>query len=160
MALSFNIRRDDLADGEVGRLLSEHRAEMHLYSPAESIHALDASGLNNSSIQFWSAWVEDELAACGALMELSDSSGEIKSMRTSPRFQRMGIAASILDTVLEEARARGYQRVYLETGTHAAFSPAVALYQKFGFTETEPFGGYTEDPNSRFMKLDIENQHY
>jgi hypothetical protein len=49
------VKRDDLKDGEVIALLEEHHEERHLYSPPESIHALDQSKFNDPSLVFWSA---------------------------------------------------------------------------------------------------------
>ena len=49
------IKIDDLADGKVIGMLEAHHAEMHLYSPPESIHALDKSKIKDPSLTFWSA---------------------------------------------------------------------------------------------------------
>ena len=53
------------------------------------------------------------------------------------------------------ARARGFRRVSLETGTMAAFAPARALYTSFGFETCEPFGAYTPSPDSVCMTLEL-----
>lgn len=149
------IKRDALEDGAVISLLAEHHAEMHLYSPPESIHALGVASLKDSGVKFWSAWFADALAGCGALKELSGSHGEIKSMRTARSFLRKGVAEKILQQILTEAKSCGYQYVSLETGTHDAFLPAIKLYQKFGFKETGPFASYQADPFSTFFTLEI-----
>jgi putative acetyltransferase len=60
-----------------------------------------------------------------------------------------------LDYILTEARRRRYQRVSLETGSFDAFKPARNLYTKFGFTYCEPFSGYTQDPNTVFMTIEL-----
>ena len=39
----------------------------------------------------------------------------------------------------------------LETGSHAAFTPAQQLYASFGFERCGPFADYPDDPNSVFM---------
>ena len=41
----------------------------------------------------------------------------------------------------------------LETGTHTAFEPAHGLYRSEGFAVSGPFGSYSPDPHSVFMKL-------
>ena len=53
------------------------------------------------------------------------------------------------------ARARGVDRVNLETGTGAAFAPARALYASAGFVPCGPFADYVESPYSFFMTLDL-----
>ncbi|QHQ40849.1 GNAT family N-acetyltransferase [Microbulbifer hydrolyticus] len=128
---------------------------MFLYSPAESIHALDVSRLRDPALTIWRASAYGELAGCGALKELGTDHGEVKSMRTAKPYLRQGVAEQILSTLLAEARSRGYKRVSLETGTNEAFVPAIALYKKFGFEPCGPFGDYQDDPYSTFLTMPI-----
>jgi len=88
---------------------------------------------------------------CGALKEIDRRHGEIKSMRTSAAHLRKGVAARLMQHILDEAARRGYERVSLETGSMDAFAPARRLYARFGFVPCGPFDGYVEDPNSVFM---------
>nr|WP_269215133.1 GNAT family N-acetyltransferase [Nocardioides sp. cx-173] len=105
-------------------------------------------------VSFWTAVGEDgELLGCAALQELTPEHAELKSMRTATRHTRRGVASALLARVLEEARAAGYERVSLETGSFDFFAPARALYARHGFTECAPFGGYRPDPASTFMTL-------
>ena len=124
-------------------------------SPPESIHALNVAKLKQPNITFYSAWEGDELLGCGALNELTATHGEIKSMRTAEKHVRKGVARAILQHLLNEAKTRGYTKVSLETGSMDAFLPARRLYETFGFTYCEPFDQYTEDPNSKFMTLNL-----
>jgi putative acetyltransferase len=89
------------------------------------------------------------------LKELDPQHGEIKSMRTASAHRRQGVAAKLLEHILDEARKRQYKRVSLETGSMAAFAPAHRLYAKFGFKECGPFADYVEDPNSIFMTKEL-----
>ena len=146
----IEVARDTLEDGQVVALLEHHLREMHQYSPAESIHALDREALKSPNLYFWSARVNGEFAGCGALKALSATAGEVKSMRTVARFLRQGVAAKILEAILAEAQVRGYQCLSLETGTHTAFAPAARLYQRYGFVECGPFADYKLDPYSVF----------
>ena len=139
----MNIRTDDLQGPEIQALLQEHLDCMKLYSPPESIHALDIEALDKPEITFWTIWENDELLGCGALKELNPQHGEIKSMRTSARHRRQGVATALLTHILEEARRRGYKRLSLETGSNEAFAPACSLYATFGFTSCEPFANYS-----------------
>ena len=72
-------------------------------------------------------------------------------MRPASRHLRKGVAARMLEHILDEARSRGYARLSLETGSMPAFAPARALYASYGFTQCAPFADYVEDPNSTFM---------
>lgn len=148
--MKIEISEDDLSDGAVENLLNLHLQEMHKYSPPESVHAIDTEKMRGSSITFWSARVAGELAACGALKELSANTSEIKSMKTHSAFLRKGIAALLLEKIIAEANIRSYKSVSLETGSNDAFIPAIALYKKYGFEECAPFGEYKLDPYSLF----------
>ncbi|MFC7533164.1 GNAT family N-acetyltransferase [Actinoplanes sp. GCM10030250] len=144
---------DDLSGPRIAALLREHVDEMRSASPPESVHALDLDGLRRPEVTVWSVYDGDELVGCGALKELGPTSGEVKSMRTAPAAQRRGVASAVLTHLTEEARRRGYARLYLETGSMDFFAPARALYTRFGFRLCEPFGDYLPDPNSVHMEL-------
>ena len=147
----IDIAVDDLSDGKIVELLNTHHQEMHKYSPPESVHALDVGKLQDASITVWAARIDGQLAACGALKEIDELNGEIKSMKTDKRFLRKGIGAMILENIIQEAIARSYKNIFLETGSDKAFEPATVLYKKYGFEESEPFGDYKLDPYSVYM---------
>src|SRR6202171_5909248 len=126
---------------------------MYELSPPESVHALDLEKLRKPEITFWSAWEGSLLLGCGALKELDQKHGEVKSMRTPKALRRRGAGRVILAHVIEVARSRAYERLSLETGSNEAFKPAQRLYESFGFTYCGPFGEYPEHLNSVFMTL-------
>lgn len=147
----MQIRAGQLDRPEVIALLREHLQGMAELSPPESIHALDLDGLQRPEISFWSAWDGDDLLGCGALKQLDAGHGEIKSMRTAQAHRRRGVAAAMLEHLLEEAARREYRRLSLETGSMDGFEPARRLYTRYGFDYCGPFADYRDDPNSVFM---------
>ena len=151
MTASLFIRKDDLRGAQIQELLRQHLQSMTLYSPAESIHALDLDALRRPEVSFWSVWQGDALLGCGALQELEPRHGEVKSMRTAEAHRRKGVARVMLEHIIDEARRRGYARLSLETGSHSAFAPAHALYASKGFVFCGPFANYVPDPYSVFM---------
>ena len=153
MELSFHL--DDLSGPEVQDLLKRHLDTMAAHSPPESRHALDLTGLRASDVTFWSVWNEAELVGVGALKELDPLHGEIKSMHTAKAKRGQGIAARMLRHIMDEAKARGYLRLSLETGSMEAFAPAHALYEKYGFADCPPFADYRLDPHSIFMTREL-----
>ncbi|WP_227000808.1 GNAT family N-acetyltransferase [Protaetiibacter intestinalis] len=146
----------DLTDPRILRLLEDHLADMHAESPPESVHALDVSALQDAAVTFWALSDGDAVLGCVALKQLDESHGELKSMRTDAAARGRGLGRLLLDHVLAEARARGYRRVSLETGTQDFFAPARTLYASAGFAETGPFADYVLDPYSVFMTLDLD----
>jgi putative acetyltransferase len=91
----------------------------------------------------------------GALKQLSDGAGEVKSMRTHPDHLRRGAAAQILDHIIDEAKARGLRRLSLETGKGPAFDPALALYRRRGFVDGEVFSDYISSAFNQFLHLEL-----
>jgi len=113
----MRIEPDDLLRPEVRALLREHLTNMHELSPPESVHALDISGLQSPDVAFWTVWEGSLLMGCGALKELDATHGEVKSMRTPAKQRRRGAGRAVLTHIVAEAKARGYHRLSLETGS-------------------------------------------
>ena len=148
----FRMRVDDLSGAEIQALVKRHLAGMYENSPPESVHAFDLDKLRQPGVTFWSGWVGDQIAVMGALKRLDDVNGEIKSMRVVDAFLGKGAGRAMLEHIVAEARAMGMGTLWLETGSTEAFVPALKLYESAGFEVCGPFGDYTLDPFSVFMK--------
>ncbi len=145
----------NLNDKAVQQLLLEHLEHLRTLSPPESVHALDLNALRAPEIELWTVWQNNQIMGCGALKILSSEntkSAELKSMRTSGLFLRQGVAQLILSHLIEQAKLKGVETLYLETGPAPAFSAALNLYIKNGFEICGPFANYCLDPFSVFMK--------
>ena len=149
------IKPADFADHRVKALLTRHLEGMHADSPPGHVFALDWSGLQKPEISFFALWDGEDLLGFGALKELEPRAGEIKSMRTADAHLRRGVAATILEHIIAEARQRGYMRLSLETGSGPAFDPALNLYRKYGFADGGAFDGYEKSPFNQFLHLDL-----
>ncbi|WP_108810377.1 GNAT family N-acetyltransferase [Sphingorhabdus sp. Alg231-15] len=147
----MDIRLDDLTGKPVQALLAAHLSGMQSNSPPGSVYALDLSGLKTPDVSVWTAWDSGHLMGVGALKQLSDTAGEIKSMRTDSAHLRKGVGLSILNHIIEEARRRGYKRISLETGSGDEFEPALRLYRKRGFENGEAFGNYEASAFNQFL---------
>ena len=141
-------------EADVLELLEQHLADMRRTSPPESVHALDAAALAGPAVRFLVARGDDGgLLGCGAVKDLGDGTGEVKSMRTVESARGRGVAAAVLGDLVAHARAAGWTALRLETGMQPFFEPAVRLYLRHGFTPCRPFGDYREDPSSRYLGL-------
>ena len=148
----MHIAIDDLQSAATVAFLEAHVAQLRSLSPPESTHALDLDGLRSPAVRFWTATGEDgEILGCAALKTLDGDHAELKSMRTAPARTRQGVASRLVAHVLDEARALGFTRISLETGSEEFFAPARALYSRHGFDYCEPFADYLPDPLSVFM---------
>lgn len=147
----MQISRADFTDPRLSAFLQAHLDDIEPTAPPESRHALDLSALQQPHVRLWVAAEGEELVGTAALAELEPHHEELKSMRTEPRLRGRGVASRLLTHLLDDARARGVERVSLETGSMEFFAPARALYARAGFVPCPPFGSYAEDPLSTFM---------
>jgi len=149
-----DIRQDDPTAPYVAELLAYHLEELRSVM-GDHAQALDASGLSAATVTFWTAWQGDVLAGFGALKQLDQTHGEVKSMRAAPTARRTGVGRTILRHIIAEGRQRGYVRLSLETGTAPLHAAAISLYRSVGFVPCEPFADYRASPHNQFMRLDL-----
>lgn len=151
--MTLEIREDDLSGEPTRALLALHLAGMHANSPPGHVFALDLSGLKRPDVTVWTAWRGEAICGIAALRQLDAETGELKSMRTHPDHLRAGVAAALLDHIVETARARGLKTLSLETGTGEAFEPALALYRRRGFANGPSFGDYEASDFNQFLHM-------
>jgi putative acetyltransferase len=84
--------------------------------------------------------------ACGALRKYDDQAVEVKRMYTLPEVRGQGHAASVLQALEDWARALGFKKCILETGTRQP--EAIALYEKSGYSRIPNYGQYDGVENS------------
>jgi [ribosomal protein S18]-alanine N-acetyltransferase len=125
--------------------------------PFEPVDAAAAAELQAASMsRSWSSASWGELAAAPTAFGLvAESAGrmvgavlaragadeaEILMLVVAPDVRRRGIAAWLLDSILEEAARHGARRVFLEVG--AANPAALALYRRTGFVDAGRRSGY------------------
>jgi putative acetyltransferase len=149
------IARDDPRAADVQALLQRHLEFARATTPPEHVYALDTDGLLDPAVTLFGLRRDGELLAVGALKQLDERHGEVKSMHTAAAARGRGAGRAVLAHLLSVARQRGYTRLSLETGSMAAFAPARSLYASAGFTECGPFGDYPGGPTSTFMTLEL-----
>ncbi len=81
--------------------------------------------------------------ACGAIRDLGDGFAELKRLYVRPAFRGTGLGRTITETLLDRARAFGYQ--FLRLDTLRRLGPALDLYKSLGFEETAPYNENPED---------------
>jgi putative acetyltransferase len=73
------------------------------------------------------------------LKPLAGEIAEIKRLYVIPTARGQHVGQTLVERVLQEAAAKGYRRVRLDT--HRATMPqAIALYRRLGFVEIAPYG--------------------
>ncbi len=149
------IEPDDPRAPDVRALLQRHLDFARATTPPEGVFALDLAGLLDPAVSFYSYRRSGRALAVGAVKQLGERHGELKSMHTAQEARGQGIGRAMVTHLIGVARARGLRRLSLETGSMAAFAPARSLYARAGFTPCGPFGTYPDSPTSRFMTLEL-----
>jgi ribosomal protein S18 acetylase RimI-like enzyme len=85
------------------------------------------------------AYAEGQPVGLACLKELTPDIGEVKRMYVRPAARRHGLGRALLDRLLAEARAIGYERVRLDSARFMA--AAHRLYRAAGFREIKPYAG-------------------
>ncbi|MBX7171804.1 MAG: GNAT family N-acetyltransferase [Pyrinomonadaceae bacterium] len=97
-----------------------------------------------------------KVAGCVALRKLEDGICEMKRLFVRQEFQGQKIGIALLEKLIAEAKAIGYQKLRLDTYP-PKMQKAVGLYESYGFRQIEP---YYHNPfgETLFMELELNNE--
>ncbi len=151
----MNIKPGDFTDPRVKALLKTHLEAMRANSPPGHSFALDLSGLQQPDISFFAGWQGEALVSMGALKDLKDGTGEVKSMRVPEDQLGKGYGEAMLLHLIAQARRRCLNRLSLESGSGPAFEPALKLYRKHGFAKGPAFADYVQSEFCQFYHLQL-----
>ena len=143
--ITIAAERPDAPD--VTALVEELEAHLASLYPRESRHGFSVDKLIKENVAFFVVRVDGAAAGCGGIKLFGSEFGELKRMYVRPAFRGRGIGKLLVDRLAEHARSQGITILRLETGIYQR--EAIALYEKLGFKQIQPFGHYTNDPVSR-----------
>jgi putative acetyltransferase len=140
-------------------LIGELDAHLAPRYPPSSRHAFSVDRLLAEGVDFFVLRSAGEPAACGGVLFVEADGaepayGEVKRMYVAPAFRGRGFGKAILERLADETRARGVDRLRLETGIHQV--EAIGLYEATGFERIGRFGPYADDPLSVYLERRLE----
>ena len=119
----------------------EHKDEVALADPEGVI--LERGG------RIYFAVHDGEPVGCCALLAMGPGEFEVAKMAVTESLRGGGVGKRLLTRVLEEARAAGARRLYLETNHQ--LTPAISLYESVGFRHLPP----ERVPPSDYVRADV-----
>ena len=128
---------------------------------AENGKMLDINGrhsmyknIEDSFELFICTFEHSEIVGTAALRRLSDRDCELKTMYVNRRCQGKKLGLSLARRIIDEAKRRGFERIYLDS--MSCHTRAISLYKGLGFCET---GRYNDnDKADVFMVLDLKGE--
>ena len=99
------------------------------------------------------AWCADHFAGCIALRKLENGICEMKRLYVRPDDRGRGSGRVLVERLISDARAIGYERMRLDT-VEPAMKDAVALYRRMGFREIAPYSSIPVE-GAIWMELEL-----
>lgn len=102
------------------------------------------------------AWVDGELAGCGAFRPLADvdyaNACEMKRLYVRRAFRRFGLGRLLAQALIDGALQAGYSAMLLDTLDD--MEAARGLYATLGFEEVPPYY-FNPIPGAHYLKVDL-----
>jgi ribosomal protein S18 acetylase RimI-like enzyme len=102
------------------------------------------------------AYVDGELAGCGAVRALPDvdyaNACEMKRLYVRPAFRRFGLGRMLAQALLDAARGAGYSVLLLDTLDD--MEAARGMYTSLGFEEVPPYY-FNPIPGAHYLKAEL-----
>ena len=102
------------------------------------------------------AWVDGELAGCGAFRPLPDTAYanacEMKRLYVRRAFRRFGLGRHLAQALIDGALQAGYSAMLLDTLDD--MEAARGLYATLGFEEVPPYY-FNPIPGAHYLKVDL-----
>lgn len=154
MHVKITKERPDHPDSAV--LINELETELAGDYPAENRYGYSVDKLIQQGVHFFVMRDVGEtdglLLGCGGI-QFYDTFGELKRMYVRPQYRGNRLGVKLLDHLTAFAREHNHTLVRLETGIHS--TPAMKLYETYGFYKIDPFPPYEPATMSVCYELDL-----
>jgi GNAT superfamily N-acetyltransferase len=121
----------------------EPHDELQLQNPQEEI--IDKGGL------IFYAEYAGEIVGTSSLLKISDKEYELGKMAVTKNAQGKGIGIALMEFCINKAKELGADKIILYSNTK--LTAAIALYEKYGFTEIPMNAAQYKRANIKMQKL-------
>lgn len=120
------------------RLLNEAWISRHFAIEPKDREVLDdpVGKILDKGGKIFMAEQDGETIGCVALIAMADGGFEVAKMTVTEAARGTGLGRALMQTCIDEAKAAGGHRLYLET--NSSLAPALGLYRAMGFADLAP----------------------
>ena len=115
-------------------ILREYGLTIEIGGTDADIADIEANYINRGGVFEIVEDADGNLLGTVGLYPLDKDTVELRKMYFDPKLRGRGVGKKMLEKMIEQARARGFKRIYLETAN--ILKAAAALYEKYGFQPT------------------------
>ncbi|MCV3272324.1 GNAT family N-acetyltransferase [Roseobacter sinensis] len=135
----------------------EHRPLMETFYPEEGyarlMHGIAEKHARPRGIILL-AELDDRPVGCGMTHALNDEDAEIKRVFVRAEARGTGAGQALSQALVDQARADGYARVFLDTS--ADFKGAQRLYERLGFQARGPYAELPPDTADKLVFYELK----
>ena len=148
----MNYKLTPMTEEHIPQIAALERA---CFSHPWSEDALRAELWNDSAVVVVAEGEDGTVLGYAGLQTVLDE-GYINNVAVDPRFRRQGVAGQLVEAFLRFGAAR---LAFLTLEVRASNAPAIALYEKYGFTQAGRRRDYYDDPREDALLMTLRFDH-
>lgn len=110
-------------------------------------YGAEGRSLVGGDARYLVACVDGAAVGCGAVQAAGEGVSELKRMYVRPEARGRGVAKALLTALERLAGQAGGRTLRLATGERQP--EAIAMYEKYGYVRSDPYGKYVAQPLTR-----------
>jgi len=148
--VTFAVAAESPLQDDVRALVQALNAYTYDLTPAEFRHHMTVEQMAAADTTVFIARDESGAAVGMGALRRHEGAGEVKRMFVAPSTRGSGLGGAILAEIEKLARAEGFPKLVLETGSN--FDAAKRVYERAGFVTCDAVLDYPASPWNAFYQ--------
>lgn len=151
--MTFAVAAESPLQDDVRALVQALNAYTYDLTPAEFRHHMSVEQMAQLDTTVFIARDASGAAVGMGALRRHEGAGEVKRMFVSPSVRGSGLGGAILAEIEKLARAEGFPKLVLETGSN--FDAAKRVYERAGFVTCDAVLDYPASPWNAFYEKEL-----
>jgi len=151
--VTFAVAAESPLQDDVRALVQALNAYTYDLTPAEFRHHMTVEQMAAADTTVFIARDESGAAVGMGALRRHEGAGEVKRMFVAPSTRGSGLGGAILAEIEKLARAEGFPKLVLETGSN--FDAAKRVYERAGFVTCDAVLDYPASPWNAFYEKEL-----